>query len=402
MLLPSLASASSTSVPLITLAPMNNNQFTIVGAGIAGLTTAIALRQLGIQPTIYEAAPSIKPLGAGLGLAANAVKAFQKLGIVDSILNAGRLLDAFVILDQNGRTITRTDSKAISRKYGIDNFTIHRAALHRELLKHVGDTPIITGKRAIQIDQLGGRVVIQFDDGTQQPTDYLIVADGIHSPIRQQLLPGSQPRYAGYTCWRSVIDSSDLNLSEATETWGPKGRMGLVPLADNTLYWFACISTAPNSPQMRQYTLTDLARVFGNYHAPIPQILARTDSKKLLWHDVYDLKPIPHYAFGNVVLIGDAAHATTPNMGQGACQAIEDAVVLADELKRGGLVPDAFARFEQRRLKRTHYVTDNSRRIGQIAQTQSPVFAWLRNGVFRLLPSSINEQQLKRVYDVDF
>ncbi|GAB3716413.1 FAD-dependent monooxygenase [Spirosoma flavus] len=381
---------------------MNNNQFTIVGAGIAGLTTAIALRQIGIQPTIYEAAPIIKPLGAGLGLAANAVKAFQKLGIAESILNAGRLLDAFVILDQHGRTITRTDSKAISQKYGIDNFTIHRAELHCELLSHLGDTPIVTSKRAIQTVQNNGRVIIHFDDGTEQTTDYLIVADGIHSPIRQQLLPGSQPRYANYTCWRSVIDNTDLNLSEATETWGPNGRIGLVPLTNNRLYWFACINAQPNDPQLRQYTTSDLLRVFGDYHAPIPQVLDRTDNQKLLWHDVYDLKPLSQYTFDNIVLIGDAAHATTPNMGQGACQAIEDAVVLADELKKGGSVPDAFNRFEQRRLKRTHYITDNSRRIGQIAQTQSPVFAWLRNSVFRLLPSSVNEQQLKRVYDVDF
>ncbi|GAB3558808.1 FAD-dependent monooxygenase [Spirosoma fluminis] len=377
-------------------------QFTIIGGGIAGLTTAVALRQIGLQPTVYEAAPTIKPLGAGLGLAANAVKAFQKLGIAEPILQAGRLLDAFVIQDQDGRTITRTDSRVISQRYGIDNFTIHRVALHRELLRQVGDTPIRAGKRAIRVSQPAGQVIVHFDDGTEHATDHLIVADGIHSAIRQQLVPGSQPRYAGYTCWRSVIDSSGLNLSEATETWGPNGRIGLVPLANNALYWFACTNAQPNDPRMRQSTIADLLTLFGTYHAPIPDILARSSQQTLLWNDIYDLKPIPQYAFKNIVLIGDAAHATTPNMGQGACQAIEDAVVLADELKGSGSVADAFQRFEQRRLKRTHYVIDNSRRIGQIAQTQRPLLAWLRNRVFRLLPPSINEQQLKRVYEVDF
>ncbi|MBD2701306.1 FAD-dependent monooxygenase [Spirosoma sp. BT702] len=379
-----------------------HEQFTIIGAGIAGLTTAIALRQIGLQPTIFEAAPTIKALGAGLGLAANAVKALQKLGIAEAILSAGRFLDAFTILDQQGRIITRTDSKRISQKYGIDNFTIHRGALHRELLNQVADTPIITSKRATRVSKEGQRSILHFDDGTEHSTDYLIVADGIHSPIRQQLVPDSHPRYAGYTCWRSVIDSTGLDITAATETWGINGRIGMAPLADNLLYWFACVNAQPNDPKMRQFRTSDLLRLFGDYHEPIPQVLARVKNENLLWNDIFDLKPIPRYAFDNIVLVGDAAHATTPNMGQGACQAIEDAVVLADELNKGGLASDAFKRFEQRRLKRTHYITDRSRQIGQVAQTQRPIVAWLRNSVFRLLPPSMNESQLKQIYEVDF
>ncbi|UFH53873.1 FAD-dependent monooxygenase [Spirosoma sp. KNUC1025] len=377
-------------------------QFTIIGAGIAGLTTAIALRQLGLSVTIFEAAPVIKPLGAGLALAANAVKAFQKLGVADSILQAGRVLDAFVICDQHGHTITRTDSRALSRKYGTDNFTIHRAALHQELLKQVDDLSLTTGKRAIHVDQTGSRLLITFDDGTVHQTDYLLVADGIHSPIRQQLLPDSNLRYSGYTCWRAVIDSTGLNVSEATETWGDNGRFGLVPLANNQLYWFACVNAPANDARMRQSTTHDLLNRFGSYHAPIPEVLSRTRDKDLLWNDIADLAPLPHYAFDRILLLGDAAHATTPNMGQGACQAIEDAVVLADELKAGGSIPESFKRFEQRRLQRTHYVINNSRRIGQIGQWQNPVLAWLRNSLFRLLPSVINEQQQKKLYTVDF
>lgn len=379
-----------------------HKQFTVIGAGIAGLTTAIALRQLGLNVTVFESAPIIKPLGAGLALAANAVKAFQKLGIADSIISAGRLLDAFVVQDKQGRTITRTDSKAIGHKYGTDNFTIHRAALHQQLLKHADGISLITGKRAIQVDQTTQGLILTFDDDTTHQTDYLTVADGIHSAIRQQLVPDSKPRYAGYTCWRAVIDSTGLNLSEATETWGTNGRLGLVPLANNQLYWFACLNAPANDARMRQFTTHDLLRVFGDYHAPIPEVLARTNDKDLLWNDIMDLKPLSHYAFGNIALLGDAAHATTPNMGQGACQAIEGAVVLADELAKGGSVPDAFRRFEQRRLKRTHYIINNSRRIGQMAQVQSPLLTWLRNGLFRLLPPSVNEQQFKTLYTVDF
>ncbi|MFD1139709.1 FAD-dependent monooxygenase [Larkinella insperata] len=380
----------------------NLQRFTIIGGGIAGLTTAIALRKAGIRATLFEAAPTVKAVGAGLALAANAVRAFQKLGIAAAVLPAGRLLDAFVILDERGRTITRTDSRAISQKYGTDNFAIHRAALHQALLNQLTDCPIVLGKRAVSIDQSSQGCLIYFDDGTVHQTDYLIVADGIHSAIRKQLLPDSLPRYAGYTAWRSVVDSTGLNLTEATETWGAKGRVGIVPLANHKIYWFATTNAPAKDPRFRAFTVRDLVEQFGGYHAPIPEIISRTKEENLLWNDIMDLKPLSRYAFGNVVLLGDAAHATTPNLGQGACQAIEDAVVLADELTRTDRVPDAFRRFEQRRLKRTRFIIENSRRVGQVAQLQNPVLATLRNGLFRMLPARVNERQLETLYKVDF
>ncbi|WP_128543544.1 FAD-dependent monooxygenase [Larkinella soli] len=378
------------------------NRFTIIGGGIAGLTTAIALGRLGYRPVIFEAAPALKPLGAGLALAANAIKAFQKIGISDTIIRTGRLLDAFSILDEQGRVLTRTDSRAVSRKFGTDNFTIHRSVLHQALLSYLNDSQIILGKRAIGAEQTPDGVLVRFDDGTFHQTDHLLVADGIHSPIRQQLLPDSMPRFAGYTCWRAVIDGSGLDLKEASETWGRRGRVGLVPLADQKLYWFACVNAPAKDPRFRRFSVEDLRRQFEGYHDPIPQVLARTRNENLLWNDIMDLKPLRRYAFGNLLLMGDAAHATTPNMGQGACQAIEDAVILADELSRSKDVPEAFRRFEQRRLKRTHYIVETSRRIGQVAQLESPVLAGLRNRLFRLLPAGMNERRLETLYQVDF
>ncbi|MVM41265.1 monooxygenase [Spirosoma sp. HMF3257] len=372
------------------------------GRRYRGLTTALALKKIGIQATVFEAAPTIKPLGAGLALAANAIKAFQRLGIGDAVVQAGRLLDAFSIYDQHGQIITHTDSRAVSQKYGLDNFSIHRAALHQVLMDHLGKGVVQTGKRDIGMQQKSDKVSIQFDDGTTHETNYLLVADGIHSPIRKQLVPQSKPRYAGYTCWRAVVDATGLTLSEASETWGPKGRFGVVPLANNQLYWFATQTAPANDSRMSQMTTSDLLKQFGSYHSPIPDILSRTPDNALIWSDICDLKPLKTYAFDNIVLLGDAAHATTPNMGQGACQAIEDAVVLADELAREGRVSDAFQRFEQRRLKRTHTIIETSRRLGTVAQLDNRLLATLRNGLFRMLPASVNERQLEMLYQVDF
>ncbi|GAB2576820.1 FAD-dependent monooxygenase [Spirosoma areae] len=376
--------------------------FTIIGGGIAGLSMAIALNRLNLQTTLFESAPTIRPLGAGLALAANAIQAFRRMGIADAVVREGRQLDAFTVLDEQGQVVTRTDSRAISQRYGINNFTIHRATLHKVLLAQLDPNGIHTGKRAIHIDQQPASVLIHFDDGTTHQTDYLLVADGIHSAIRQQLLPGSLPRYAGYTCWRAVVYRPGNSLHEATETWGTRGRVGIVPLANDQVYWFACVNAPAQDKSMHQLTARDLANRFRSYHAPIPDLLAQTPDENLLLNDIIDLKPLSRYAFGRTLLLGDAAHATTPNMGQGACQAIEDAVILADELAKNGSPETAFVAFERRRLQRTHYITNTSWRVGQLAQTTSPLLAALRNGLFRRLPASLNQRQLETLYRVDF
>ncbi|MPR36851.1 FAD-dependent monooxygenase [Salmonirosea aquatica] len=380
----------------------NNPSFTIIGGGIAGLTAAIALSRIGLSTHVFEASPRLRPLGAGLALAANAMQAFKRLGIADNVIQKGRQIDTFSILDEGGKTVSRTDSRAVSERYGIDNFAIHRAELHEVLLNQLPTSQVSICKKAIRIEELPGGVTVFFDDGTTHRSDYLLVADGIHSPIRQQLVPGSVPRYAGYSCWRAVVYRPDLALTEATETWGRRGRVGIVPLTENRVYWFACVNAPAQSPLMRRMTSARLAELFGEYHAPIPGLLSQTPDENLLWNDIIDLKPLSSFAFGRTLLLGDAAHATTPNMGQGACQAIEDAVVLADTLAKNDSVEEAFREFEKRRLTRTRTITNNSRRIGQVAQWSNPLLATMRNYLFRHMPASANERQLEMLYSVDF
>ena len=378
------------------------HKITIIGGGIAGLTTALALNKIGIKPTIFEKAQTIKAIGAGLVLAANAIKAFQKLDISDEVIKCGRLIPSFTLYDQKGNPITKTDSKAIGEKYGVDNFTIHRTELHKLLLSKISSDSIHTNKCAVDIEQTNSSVIIKFQDGSFHETNFLIIADGIHSLIRKKLLPNTEPRYSGYTCWRSVIDNINLNLTETSETWGTAGRFGIVPLVDNKIYWFACVNAPQNNNAMKQYKVADLQNHFKDFHEPIPTLLRQTKDENLIWNDIIDLKPISRYAFDNIVLIGDAAHATTPNLGQGACQAIEDAIILADELKNNSDVKIVFKQFEQRRIKRTHYIVNKSWTVGKVAQVENKTMASLRNFVFRLLPASLNERLLKSLYEVDF
>lgn len=378
------------------------NEITILGGGIAGLTTAIALNRVGIKPIVFEAAPEIRALGAGIALAANAMIALDRLGIRDEVVRLGRVLPSFSILDQEGKLITKTDSQRMGALYGVDNFTIHRAELHRLLLSKIDPDSIQANKKAVDVKQTQDSVTVFFDDGSKHKTELLIAADGIHSGIRKKLIPDSEPRYAGYTCWRAVIDNTELDLSESSETWGSDGRFGIVPLAHKKLYWFACMNAQPADLALKRYKVEDLLNHFGDYHEPIPEILKETKDESLLWNDINDLKPINQYAFENILLIGDAAHATTPNMGQGACQAIEDAVILMHEIDNQPDIIQAFKTFEKRRLKRTHDIINMSWRIGKIAQMENPLMGHVRNFLFRLIPSSVNEKQLKKLYEVDF
>ena len=376
--------------------------YTILGGGIAGLTAAIALHKIGISADVFESAPQVKPLGAGLLLAANAVKGYQKLGISEQVVARGLLLPSFSILEPGGRVITHADANVIGRKYDIHNFAIHRADLHEALLAELDPARIHTGKHAVKTEQSAGKTTVFFQDGTTHQTDYLIVADGIHSAIRRSMLPDSKPRYAGYTCWRAVIDNPSLSLTGASETWGTQGRFGIVPLAKGKIYWFACVNAPQADPAMRDMNIAGLERIFGKFHEPVPVILQHTHDEDLIWNDITDLKPLPKFAFGNILLIGDAAHATTPNMGQGACQAVEDAVILADELQRHPSAEAAFSAFEKRRLKRTHYIVNNSWKLGKLAQSNNSMLAGVRNFLMRLIPESVNERQMKILLDVDF
>lgn len=375
---------------------------TITGAGIAGLTTAIALERIGIKATIFEATPVIKPLGAGIVLAANAMRALQKIGIADDIIARGRQLSAFSIYEKNGRLINRTDSTAMSAKYGLDNFAIHRAALQEVLLLKTGNKNIYTGRRAVAAEQSDDKIILAFEDGSTHETDLLIVADGIHSVIRKQLVPSSINRYAGYTCWRAVIKTNSLQLTESAETWGKEGRFGMVQLAEDMIYWFACINASPNDRDIKNFTVRDLQNKFKDFHDPIPDVLSLTKNEDLIWNDIIDIKPINQFAFGNIVLTGDAAHATTPNLGQGACQAIEDAVILADELHKNPDTRVALKQFEKRRVSKTHYITNTSWMLGKLAQFENSFGITLRNFLLRSLPASVNEKQIRKIYKVDF
>lgn len=376
----------------------------IVGGGIAGLATAIALEKHGIEPVIYEAAPEIKPVGAGIALSVNAYKALKALGLEEAILQKGNFYQAGELKTHSGKTLSRASLEKISEVYGGKAATFSRPVLHEILLSALTKTSFITGKQCSGFDRVANKITVQFSDGSSAGTDYLIAADGIHSVIRKKLIPTSVERYSGQTCWRGICHHIPKNLDMKTviESWGPGIRFGIVPVSTGSIYWFAVKDEKAPVAGTKKTDQEDLIRMFGNFHSPVKEIIEKTDPGSILWNDLYDFVPIKRFNFGNILLIGDAAHATTPNLGQGGCMALEDAAELDSLLARNDNIEEVFSQFQAKRIPRTTKIVNASYRLGKVAHITNPFLVKLRNIAMRAIPDKPQNSFYDFLFGVEF
>lgn len=219
----------------------------------------------------------------------------QQLGVDEQVVREGKVLDELHILTPEGEILQQTDTALISRKYGLDNVAIERGKLLESLINSLRLPQIVhTGKTCSRFEQNDSGVKVWFEDGTTE--------EGIHSTSRNTLMPNVKPRYAGYTCWRAVVQTEPnlrgYNPNAFIETWGRKGRFGLVPLQDNRIYGFSYVNAKVKNSPLRNFTVQNLGEIFEGYHDPIPEILAQTSDNQLLQHDIYVLPPINRFVFG--------------------------------------------------------------------------------------------------------
>jgi 2-polyprenyl-6-methoxyphenol hydroxylase-like FAD-dependent oxidoreductase len=338
----------------------------IVGAGIGGLTTAIALRRAGIEATVFERAGEIKEVGAGILLAANAVRALGELGLLHEVRQLGTPASAGRIHSWRGKTLAEVPARELEKTFGAPSVAVHRADLQGFLLKEAGEKNVVLGENCSGFEQDDAGVTAIFADGTVERGELLIGADGLYSTVRARLFGREKPRYAGYTAWRAVVKPGRELLPWGTgfESWGRGVRFGCAHIGGVRVYWFATRNApegerdsplgSPSGPKVA------LRRLFDGWHHPVPDLIAETEEWAIRRDDLYDRAPLSgSWGEGRVTLLGDAAHPATPNLGQGACQAIEDAVVLArclEQIVRANAkdsVPSALRRYEGLRGERT-------------------------------------------------
>ncbi len=377
-------------------------KISIIGAGIGGLTTAIALRQKGFEVEIFEASIDFRKAGSGINLAINAMQVYKKLGVYDEISSLGSYTKALLVTDEKMGVITKVDLENAEIKYKAKTYAIHRAALHSILLSRLDGVKIHLNKRIKALSQTDDGVNFTFEDGTSYVSNVLIGADGIHSVVRKSIFRNTELRIAKQACWRGIvhIDIPQRYKIELNELWGKGKRFGFVHINENDVYWYAL--TNYKTDYKIEFSNTNVEELFSDFSPLIRKIISSTEKSSIIFNEMIDLKPISSWYHKNVCLIGDAAHATTPNLGQGACQAIETAYVLADCLASEKNIQSAFQKLENVRKKNAEKVVNTSWTIGKMAHIENRFGIFLRNNLMRLIPNKLSENQSTAIYKLNY
>jgi 2-polyprenyl-6-methoxyphenol hydroxylase-like FAD-dependent oxidoreductase len=364
----------------------------VIGGGIGGLAAALGLRRAGWGVSVFERAPEIAEVGAGIAIWANGLRALDALGVGPAVRALGLPEGEGWLRDWRGAPLLPLATAEARARYPELGLMLHRADLHALLLEALGRDAVRLDARLVDLADDGAGVEAVFADGTRARGDLLVGADGLHSMVRVRLHGDGPPRYAGYTAWRAVVPFDAARLRPG-ESWGRGARFGHAPLPAGRVYMFAT-RNAPAGERGPGGERAELLRSFGDWHDPIPALLDAVREEDLLRNDIYDRPVLRRWGRGRVTLLGDAAHPMTPNLGQGACQALEDAVVLARHLSGGAGAEPALRAYEAERAPRANAFVTRSRQAGAVGQWSHPLAVRLRTGLVRHVIGRLQPRQL--------
>jgi 2-polyprenyl-6-methoxyphenol hydroxylase-like FAD-dependent oxidoreductase len=377
----------------------------IQGAGIGGLTLAIALEQHGYKVKLVERANGLAEIGAGIWMAANPMQVFARLGFAEKVIDAGWTVKVLRLEDSKSGAIQTTDLSRIAKEYGFETIALHRGVLQGLLFEQLEGGLVRFGCEVRSVTQSGDRVLAKLSDGSCCEAATVVGADGFNSQMRQIAGLGGERRYSGTSSYRAIARGAEILSAEAEhdayEIWAKGCRVGFSKINSDDYYWYMTFDAPAGKTSTRDEMRTHAETIFRTHFPRWIGLLQRTRTGDILRTDISDLKPLAQWSSGRVGLIGDAAHATTPNLGQGGAMAVEDAVVLADAFKKFGLNELAWKRFERLRRKKVDWTVSTSWFIGRICHFGNPFFRSFRNMALKRTPESVTQKQVQRIYSLD-
>lgn len=362
----------------------------IIGGGIAGLTFARCLTTKNYDIHIFEKKEQFGEIGAAISVFPNALCVMDELGLLEEILNNSGQFKKVYLKTDKGTILSKSEPKS---DYPV--ICIHRADLHGILLKNI-DVNLYNNYSLKDLSPLEhGQISLSFDNGETREFDAVIGADGVHSVVRKHIINDGEPIFRGYNIWRGVV-KTNFDIGYASETFGKGQRVGIVPIKDGVYGWWATCNEEYMQDDNPEDTKDKLNRLFGDWHSPISDLIDNTEN--ILKNSSIDRKPHRGWTKGNVTLIGDAAHPSTPNLGQGGCMAIEGAYILAKSIQKHGLTKKAFDRYEELQYPRSENIVIESLKLGKMGQITNPILIALRNFAFKVMPSSVAMKMIDKYF----
>jgi 2-polyprenyl-6-methoxyphenol hydroxylase-like FAD-dependent oxidoreductase len=378
---------------------INNPDTAIIGAGIGGLSAAIALQQLGQKVIVLERASELKEMGAGIVLSANAIYALEKLGVADQVRNAGSPVKKAEIRTPDGQLLVNMPVHKQAERYGTYSYLIYRPDLQRILYEKLEPNTIMLSKKFLGLEQDREKVTSFFEEGESIESKLLIGSDGLHSQVRQNIVENTRLRYSGFTAFRGISHYEDFRfpaeLGGGFEAWGKGKRFGFSHLGKGRVFWFAAIN-APQGAFLAAENKKHIAlQHFNSWWGPIADVIDSTHEENILVHEIFDRKPIKKWHKGRVTLLGEAAHPMLPNLGQGGAQAMEDALILSRCLNHFPReLESALSLYEQERVPRVTKIVQGSRMMAKMMQLENPAAMKVRNQLLRKVPDELKIKRL--------
>lgn len=379
------------------------NRVMIVGAGIGGLAAAIGLQRAGLDVAVFDKAREWKQLhiGGGMQLGVNAMRGFRELGVLEAVVGSGTQVRKQQVRGADGALLGDWPVADLARECGVTDIRVVRSRFHEALASCVADGLVHFGRNCTGFTQDATGVTARFADGTEERGSALIGADGLRSPIRTQLLGASEPRYAGYAYWRGHTNAPHPLVKEGVSQlyMGRGVRFAYYAVGTDHVSWFSVANGPPGTKPIRKADIVERHR---GWVKPIEELIAASDESSITYVDIVDRDPVARWGEGRVTLLGDAAHPMTIDIAQGACQAIEDAVVLTQSLRAHEDRAAALRAYERRRIPRTSSVVLQARGMGEMLKSESQVKTSMRNTFMRLGGWRLLWKKQKKVLTYDF